>query len=206
MPDNTAGPRQVSILVLDDDARGHGILRQILDSEGWGVHILPDPRVMLGELATGKWSLVIANIALTGFDTPVFQTLRELALVPVEEGARVRVLFLIPEMGSAGLAPALERDHLPYVVRPFHLHDFLEKVSDLLLEIKAIENPIRQVRYELAGLRRQKQKSGRQTSMFATRESYSYSEEELAEYERTEEEAKKKKPPRPLTDLGNPRS
>jgi len=33
---------------------------------------------------------------------------------------------------------ALEANRLPYVVRPYHLHDFLEKVSDLLVEVKAI--------------------------------------------------------------------
>lgn len=205
MPDIPSQPRPVGILVLDDDNESQGVLRQMLDAEGWNVRILADPRLMLNELATGDWSLVIANTALARLDTPAFATLRELALLPAEEGARVRVLFLLPEIAGGEFLQALDRDHLPYVARPFRLHDFLEKVSDLLIEIKAIESPIRQVRYELAGLRRKKQKAGRQTSMFASRDTYSYTEEELAEYERAEtEETRKKKPQRKLTDLGNP--
>ena len=204
MPDIPSQPRPVGILVLDDDAQSQGVLRQMLDAEGWNVRILADPRLMLSELATGDWSLVIANTALVGLGTPGFVTLRELALLPTEEGARVRVLFLLPETAGGEFIPALDRDRLPYVARPFHLHDFLEKISDLLIEIKAIEAPIRQVRYELAGLRRKKQKAGRQTSMFASRDTYSYTEEELAEYERVEEETRKKKGPKKLTDLGNP--
>jgi len=204
MPDVPSVPGQVGILVLDDDAQGRGVLRQVLDSEGWSVRILADPRLMLNELSTGDWSLVIANAGLLGLESPAFQTLRELALVPAEDGARVRVLFLLPEDSGAAFAPLLDRDRLPYVARPFHLHDLLEKVSDLLVEIKAIEAPIRQVRRELVELRRRKQKTGRQTSMFATRESYGYTEEELAEYEHTEEEETRKKKSRKKLDLGNP--
>jgi DNA-binding response OmpR family regulator len=197
-------PKQVGILVLDDDAQGAGAVRQILDSEGWRVRIVPDSRMLLAELKTGEWSLVIANIALTGLQSPTFITLRELAGVPAEEGGRIRVLYLIPEMtGSQFLGP-LEVAHLPYVVRPYHLHDFLEKVSDLLVEVHAIEAPLRQVRHEFGDLRRKKRQAARSTSMFASRDSFSYTDEELAEYERQEGEASKSKRSGPPTNLGNP--
>jgi hypothetical protein len=99
---------------------------------------------------------------------------------------------------------ALEEARLPYVVRPYHLHDFLEKVSDLLVEVKAIEAPLRQVRYEFGGLRKKKRENSRTNSMFAARDSYSYSEEELAEYERQESESSRSKRNKPLTNLGDP--
>jgi DNA-binding response OmpR family regulator len=198
-------PRQVGILVLDDDAQGSGAVRQILDSEGWRVRIVPDTKLLLAELKTGEWSLVIANIALTGLDSPVFITLRELSAVSVEEGGRIRVLFLVPEMTGSQFVGALELGRMPYVVRPYHLHDFLEKVSDLLVEVKAIEAPLRQVRYEFDDLRKRKKKqTGRSTSMFASRDSYSYTDEELAEYEKQESEASKNKRPRNRINLGDP--
>ena len=198
--------KQVGILVLDDDAPSQGALRQILDSEGWRVRIVPNPHLLLSELSTGEWSLVIANVTLTGLNGPAFLTLQELSLVPVEAGARIRVLFLIPEMAGAEFTQTLERGRLPYVARPFHLHDFLEKISDLLMEIKAIEAPIRQVRWEFGGQRKKKAKAGgRATSMFAARDSYSYSEEEIAAYEKAEtEELQKKKRKRNIFNLGNP--
>jgi DNA-binding response OmpR family regulator len=195
-------PRQVGILVLDDDAQGAGAVRQILDSEGWRVRIVPDTKLLLGELKSGEWSLVIANIALTGIDSPLFITLRELGSLPVEEGGRIRVLYLVPELTGSQYVGALEIARLPYVVRPYHLHDFLEKVSDLLVEVKAIEAPIRQVRYEFGGKRKKKQQSGRSTSMFASRDSYGYTDEELAEFDRQESEDSKSKRPKPRTNLG----
>jgi DNA-binding response OmpR family regulator len=198
------GPRQVGILVLDDDAQGSGAVRQILDSEGWRVRIVPDAKLLLAELKTGEWSLVIANVALTGLDSPVFITLRELSAVSAEDGGRMRVLFLVPEMTGSQFVGALELGRLPYVVRPYHLHDFLEKVSDLLVEVKAIDAPLRQVRYEFDDLRKKKKQAGRSTSMFASRDSYSYTDEELAEYEKQESEASKNKRPRNINNLGNP--
>ena len=194
-------PSQVGILILDGDDTNEGALRQILDSEGWRVRLVGDPKLLFSELKSGEWSLVIANVALAGLDTPVFVTLRELANVSYEDGGRVRVLFLVPEGTGSQYVGALELARIPYAVRPFHLHDFLEKVSDLLVEVKAIEGPIRQVRHEFGAMRKKK-KQARMNSMFASRDSYSYTDEELAEYERQESESSKTKRIKPRTDLG----
>ena len=51
-------------------------------------------------------------------------------------------------MAGTEYISALEQARVPYAVRPFHLHDLLEKVSDLLVEVKAIEGPLRMTRYE----------------------------------------------------------
>ena len=194
--------RQVGILILDGDEQNQGALRQILDSEGWRVRMVQDPKVLLTELKSGEWSLVIANIALAGINSPVFVTLRELASVSHEEGGRIRVLYLVPEMAGGQFVGPLEQARAPYVVRPVHLHDFLEKVSDLLVEVKAIEGPIRQVRHEFGAMRKKKKQAGRSTSMFASRDSYSYSDEELAEYEKQEAESSATRRHKPRTNLG----
>ncbi|MGH9744257.1 MAG: hypothetical protein ACRD51_18095 [Candidatus Acidiferrum sp.] len=195
-------PKQVGILILDDDDQNQGALRQILDSEGWRVRVVQDPKLLLTELKSGEWSLVVDNIALAGINTPMFITLRELAGVSYDEGGRIRVLYLVPDMTGSQFVGALELARAPYVVRPFHLHDFLEKVSDLLVEVKAIEGPIRQVRHEFGALRKKKKQAGRSTSMFASRDSYSYSDEELAEYEKQEAESSASRRNKPRTNLG----
>jgi DNA-binding response OmpR family regulator len=199
-----APPQQVGILVLDDNAPGGSAVKQILDSEGWRVRLVADTQMLLAELKTGEWSLVIANVAMTGIEGPAFVTLRELASVPLDDGGRVRVLFLIPELASGQYVVQLEAARLPYVLRPYHLHDFLEKVSDLLVEVKAIEGPIRQVRHEFGALRKKKKQAGRSNSMFASRDSFSYTDEELAEYEKQEGEASKSRRNKPRVNLGDP--
>lgn len=177
---------QVNILVFEDDAYSGTALRQILDSEGWRVRVVPDIKMLQVELKTGEYSLLIANVAMVGVESALFHVLRELASVSVEDGARLRVLFIVPEMSGNQYVQVIEEARLPYVLRPFHLHDFLEKVSDLLVEVKAIEGPIRMTRYEFGAARKKKKAANKTNSMFASRDSYSYSEEEIAEYEKEE--------------------
>ncbi len=202
--------KQVGILIIDDDEASQAALRQVLDAEGWIVRIVPMAHQALPELARGQWRLVIVNVALTGLAGPLYTTLKELAQAPpVEaEARRARVLFLVPELAAPDVQATLEQEGLPYSLKPFHLHDFLEKVSDLLLETEAIDAPIRRVRYESkitdrrfrierrSGTDRRSGRDRRETSMFASRQDYMMSEEEILEFERQEkeeEERKKKK-------------
>jgi len=202
---------KIGVLIIDDDVASQSAARQVLDSEGWHVHSVPLLADALAELSTGEWSLVIANITMIGMTGPIFSTLRELALAPaVEDGhIRARVLFLVPEEVAPKIQPQLEKERLPYVLRPFHFHDFIEKVSDLLLETATLDAPIRRVRHEAGAAERQRQeritgheadvkRGSRQTQMFAKREEYVMTEEEINEYEKAEQEsrqAKKKKRP-----------
>jgi len=118
---------------------------------------------------------------------------------------RLGVLFVVPELLAPEAKPLLEAEHLPYVLKPFHLHDFLERVSDLLLEAQAITDPIRQVKQPSSASERRKAKDRRSrfdrrgTSMFASRKEYFMSEEEMAEWEKQEEEERRKR----LAEAGN---
>jgi len=202
-PTTAEKPRQVAILVLEEDAENAEAVRQLLDSEGWRVLIVTDSNLLLNELRNGEWALVVANVAVTGTESAAFITLRELASVPPEDGGRIRVLFIVPEMADIKYVRLLEEARLPYVARPFNFHDFIQKVSDLLFEVHAIAVPLRQVSREFGVVRKKKQDASRgNNSMFASRESYSYSEEEVAEYERQEASSSKRHKPR--INLGDP--
>jgi DNA-binding response OmpR family regulator len=197
---------RIGILVVENDEASQGVLRQVLDSEGWQVRVAPGVSQALGELSTGEWSLVIGNIGMIGLTSPAYELLRELALAPaVEDGkVRARVLFVVPESAAVEALPVFERERLPYVLKPFQLHDLLEKVGDLLVEAAALVDPIRRVRHD-SGLSERKRKEGRagresgraayqrNTSMFAKRDEYSMTEEEIAEYEKTEQQEREKK-------------
>jgi DNA-binding NtrC family response regulator len=202
---------KIGILIIEDDEANQSALRQLLGSEGWQVRVVPVVSQALGQLSSGEWSLVIVNIAMIGLTSPVYLTLRELALAPaVEEGnVRARVLFVVPESAAAEALPIFERERLPYVLKPFQFHDLLEKVSDLLMEAAALANPIRRVRHD-SNLSERMRKEGREgresgnalaqrnTNMFAKRDDYVMTEEEIAEYEKAENEErelKKKKNP-----------
>lgn len=201
---------KIGILIIEDNEANQSALRQVLDSEDWYIRAVPAVNQGMAELSSGEWSLVIVNVAMIGLKSPIYLTLRELALAPaVEDGkVRARVLFVVPESVAVDALPVFEREKLPYVLKPFQFHDLLEKVSDLLIEAAALANPIRRVRQDsqLSERKRKEGRAGREsgraaarnTSMFARREEYSMTEEEIAEYEKSEREErdlkKKKKP------------
>lgn len=202
---------EVGILIIDDDIASQRALKLVLDSEGWSVRILAQASHAMAELATGSWDLAIVNVALLDMQGPVFHTIKELAQAETAqpgqagdgdgapgESRRFRALFLVPLMGSKEVPLMLERDGLPYVFKPYHLHDFLQKVSELLIESGALAEPLREVEGFASKKRRRDLRSVRDShssrKMFASREDYQMTEEELAEFERQEkEEAERKK-------------
>ncbi len=196
---------EVGILIVDDDIASQRALKNVLDSEGWRVRIVPLVAHALAELATGTWNLAIVNIALADVRGPLFAILKELAeaepAAPQVEGEpppnRIRALFLIPVARAKDMQPILEREGLPYSLKPYHLHDFLEKVSELLVEAGAIAEPIRSIGGFGAGKRRKRNphfsRDSRRGTMFASREDYQITDEEMADYEREEEEGRKKR-------------
>jgi CheY-like chemotaxis protein len=200
-----ASVSEVNILIIDDDAASQHALKSVLDSEGWRVRIVSEARQALAELASGTWDLAIANLAVAHVDGPLFAILRELsdaASRANDDGSdrtakKLSVLFLVPVRLAATAQPLLESEELPYSLKPYHLHEFFEKVSDLLVESGALEQPIRAMgNFGLRGSparRLRAGRHGRRGAMFASREDYQMTEEEMTEYERQEEEDRKKR-------------
>lgn len=207
---------EVGILIIDDDIVSQRALKHVLDSEGWRVRIVSLASLALAELASGEWNLVIVNVALIDMRGPLYAILKELAQAEMdapmpEEIAseiapeatvaiaqkRLRVLFLVPAFAAKQVEPVLERDGLPYSPKPYHLHDFLEKVSELLVEAGAIAESIRSIGGFASGRKvlraRRVARDSRRGAMFASREDYQMTEEELTDWERQEEEDRKKR-------------
>jgi CheY-like chemotaxis protein len=219
---------EIGVLILDDNADSCQALHHLLDSEGWRVHFVTDFREALTALASGNWNLVIANVELATPGSQLFTILRDLAhaegvtVASEAEGSarnqqkktgakapqkkRLRVLFVAPANLAHEVVPDLEREELPYSLRPYHLHDFFEKITDLLAEAGAIARPTGDSRFDTSSRQRNrfenKAKVSNAPSMFASRSDYQMTEEEISEYERQEEEDRQKKSKKP-DDYGN---
>ncbi len=190
----------VKILIIDDDEASQAALRHVLDAEGWQVTVAPLAREGMARLARGGWKLVIVNVALVDVEGLMFEMLRDLSqAAPVPDKPCVGVLFVVPELLAPIAKPVLEAERLPFALKPIHLHDFLERLSDVLMESKAITDPIRQVKQPppASEKRKAKERRGgfdrRASTMFASRKDYFMSEEELAEWEKQEAEERKKR-------------
>ncbi len=209
---------EIGILILDDNVESCQALRHLLDSEGWRVHFANEPRAALSALATGSWNLAIANVELALPGSQIFTILGDLAhaegVTAADDAAgivldrakktsaraprkkRLRVLFVVPANAAPNAVPILEHEDLPYSIRPYHLHEFIEKISDLLVDAGAIAGTSGG-RFDSTGREsgrlRNPARDSKLPSMFASRADYQMSEEEIAEYERQEEEQQRKK-------------
>ena len=203
---------EIGVLIVDDDIASQRALRNVLDSEGWRVRIVTRADHAMNEIATGSWNLVIANVAIARPQSALFATLTELVRAAEQSSdsqsgqprRRIGVLFLLPPVALRAVQPVLEQEGLPYSVKPYHLNDFLERVSELLVDTGAIAEPIRAIGGFAAQRRRSRdphhQGAGRRTAMFASRDDYQMTEEEMAEFERQEEEETRKKREKELKD------
>jgi len=85
--------------------------------------------------SSGEWSLVIANVSMTGLSGPVFLDPEELALAPAVEEGMVRAAFCsVSDPRVQRLGRCSKGNACPMCLEPFQFHDLLEKVSDLLME------------------------------------------------------------------------
>jgi DNA-binding response OmpR family regulator len=200
---------EVSILIVDDDVASQQALKGMLDSEGWRVRIVTTAADALGELATGHWNLAIVNVAIAETRGPLFAILRELsnadhqASPEAMQGERkhFRALFLVPAQLAKEAQPVLERCGLSYALKPYHLHEFLEKVSELLVDSGAMGESLRGIGGSIKRTDPRRARSSgapERGAMFAAREAYQMTEEEINEYERQEDQerairAKKRK-------------
>jgi len=208
-------PREIHILVIDSDEALLSAMWHALDSDGWQIRAAAETGQVLPALAAQDWTVVIANVAITGMTGPVFETLKALSQAPAieENHRRARVLFLVPEDNALETRAVLEIARLPYTFKPINLHDLLEKVSDLMLEAQALASPIRRVRDQrVRGRGQQAQRTvfnkRQMPTMIAAREDFSMTEEEIAEFEAQEAAERsasstKKKDPK---DLGAPQA
>ena len=194
----------VGVLIVDDDVASQRALKGVLDAESWQIRVVTRASEAMAELATGAWNLVIASAAVAEAGGPLFAVLKELAQSELQsqsrhpEGSRQKrlsVLFLVSPLRAKEVQAALEREGLSYLQKPYHLHDFLEKVSELLVQSGAIAEPIRGISGFAARKRRRDPRTTHNTrrAMFASREDYQMTEEEMADFEREEEDDRKKR-------------
>lgn len=185
--------KRVRVLIIDDDEASRRALAAVLDGEGWEITVAARPAQGVEHLRQGPWQLVVADLSVSSLSAPLFDLLKELA----EAGGSLQVMFLVPAVVDETTRRRLQGLKIPCLAKPIQLNDFLERVSDLLLDAGAIRRPLRRVRH-LAGTIRVLAETGGLPAggreMIAPRDGhYEYTEEELRQFEEEEEEKRRRK-------------
>ena len=201
---------EVGILIVDDDLASQRALRNILDSEGWMVRgSCRRPPKPSRSWATGYIERILPslfNVALAEVNGPLFAILRDLteadAAAPPAEGEtapkRLRALFLVCHRA----APATRRRSLS---APGCL--ILSSLTTCTISSRKSASfwwkpaRLRSRSAALVALRRANgaarswafSRDVRRNTMFSARDDYQMTDEDMAEFERQEEEDRKRR-------------
>src|SRR6266852_8274089 len=116
------------VLVVDDEPTVARLIADVLEDEGMRVEVLLDGREALDCAARQTFDLVICDMKMPGLDGQHFYNSLERSGNPLRE----RFLFVTGDIIAAQTREFLERNHLPYVAKPFRVEELTEKVHSVL--------------------------------------------------------------------------
>jgi two-component system phosphate regulon response regulator OmpR len=123
-------PRR-TILVVDDDARLRELLKSFLESNGYGVSLLPDGREVENVLAREAPDLVVLDIMLPGEDgTAICRQLRGREYM-------VPIIMLTGRGDEVDRIVGLEMGADDYLGKPFNSRELLARIEAVLRRSEA---------------------------------------------------------------------
>jgi len=116
------------VLVLEDEPTVARLIADVLEDEGLRVDVLLDPRVALDRVADEQYALAICDMKMPELDGEHFYQALDRAKNPLRD----RFLFVTGDVLAAHTRDFLQRNHLPYVAKPFRVEELMEKVREIL--------------------------------------------------------------------------
>jgi len=123
--DPWAGTR---VLVLEDEPTVARLIADVLEDAGLRVDVLLDSREALDRACRKDYAMVICDMKMPELDGEHFYQ----ALVHAKHPLRDRFLFVTGDVLAAHTRDFLERNHLPYVAKPFRVEELTEKIHAVL--------------------------------------------------------------------------
>ncbi|MCU1240627.1 MAG: hypothetical protein JWO71_1353 [Candidatus Acidoferrum typicum] len=116
------------VLVLEDEPTVARLIADVLEDEGLRVDVLLDPREALDRVAHEQYALAICDMKMPELDGEHFYQALDRAKNPLRD----RFLFVTGDVLAAHTRDFLQRNHLPYVAKPFRVEELMEKVRGIL--------------------------------------------------------------------------
>ncbi len=124
----SASNREARILVIDDEIDVLDLLIRTLQSESYQVDAVIDGEAALARLAKTDYDLIICDVRMPGLSgLELYQHMHR-----QQSDLAQRFLFITGDSVSPTTRHFLEETGAPYLVKPFGLAEFTERVSSLL--------------------------------------------------------------------------
>ncbi len=124
----TSANNKAPILVVDDEIDVLDFLMRALQSEGYRVDAVIDGEAALACLAETDYDLIVCDLRMPGLSgLEVFRQAQA-----TDPNLAQRFMFITGDTVSPGTRSFLSETGAPYLVKPFGMADFVEKVRVLL--------------------------------------------------------------------------
>ena len=125
---------QAKILIVDDDEAITGLLREVLQTEGFATHECLSGQEALAALSAGGFDLVLLDVMMPGMNG--FETCQR-----IREDSDVPVVFLTArnEESDAVLGFSLGADD--YIVKPFDMKELVARIKAVLRRFQNADAP-----------------------------------------------------------------
>ncbi|MBC7926359.1 MAG: response regulator transcription factor [Bryobacteraceae bacterium] len=118
----------VKILVIDDDTELAGLLRELLQREGFETEFAHDGRKGLDQAQQGGYDLVVLDVMLPGLDG--FEVLRRL-----RQNTRLPVIMLTARGEDVDRIVGLELGADDYMPKPFNPRELIARIRAVLRRV-----------------------------------------------------------------------
>jgi CheY-like chemotaxis protein len=116
------------ILVVDDEPVVRQLLSQVLTDEGHEVETTDDGKDALNRIKGNSYSLILLDMKLPGISgSGLYKLIQE-----IEPSLAKRVVFVTGDVMGADTEAFLTRTKLPYIAKPFDVHELIAEVNRVL--------------------------------------------------------------------------
>jgi len=123
-------PLKPRVLVADDDPGSSGVVRKILEKEGFEVVVAPDGGAALSAATDGSYNLAVLDVTMPVMDG--FELIGHLRALP--QFGQVPIMMLTASDGDADILKGFALGAADYMVKPFNRAEFVTRVWMLVRE------------------------------------------------------------------------
>jgi response regulator RpfG family c-di-GMP phosphodiesterase/serine/threonine protein kinase len=134
LPEGSAHPEKVRILIVDDESSVRGLCRQILKAEGAEVEVAANGAQALAMTAKGDFDLVLLDVAMP--DMNGVEVLARLRQLPK---SHLKVLMFSGHLTPEEMSDMLSRGADDFLTKPFSVAQLVARVQNLL-RLKAAQD------------------------------------------------------------------
>ena len=123
--DDSSSARSKTILILEDDSTFADTLKQLLDSQGYGITIVPTGAEGLQKILAADFDAIVCDMVMPNFPGDMFY----LAVQRARPHLTKRFIFTTGHQSDPKIAGFIKKSGCPALFKPFEMRDLFDALE-----------------------------------------------------------------------------